>query len=220
MKKISKIIALQLVVMLMFNCSSVVEVSNSWKDVDSSSFKDKKVIVMSKTNNEIFRQQFEIDLTEKLTKNEISSVESYKLFPELNFNKELSKKELERLKDEYLEKGIDIVLVTELKDIQEYEKTTCTGSSDYYIHSMPIYYGRGFRRGFYSYYGSGYMNTGSIEIVKSNNKKYILETLMYDLTLPENNQLLTVITTVIDNPETLGTTSKDFSNKVSKELLK
>ena len=64
------------------------------------------------------------------------------------------------------------------------------------------------------------MNSDPIETVTTVNKKYILETVTYDLSLPEENQLVSVITTVVDNPESLNTTSKDFSKKLVKELVR
>ncbi|WP_298539078.1 hypothetical protein [uncultured Aquimarina sp.] len=57
-------------------------------------------------------------------------------------------------------------------------------------------------------------------VLTENVKKYTLETVVYDLTQPKEKQLLSVITTEIDDPQTLGMVSLDFSKKVVKELNK
>jgi hypothetical protein len=65
-----------------------------------------------------------------------------------------------------------------------------------------------------------YIDSGPTSSTSSKGKKYVLETVMYDLTMLDQNQLTSVITSVIDNPESIGTTSKDFSKKMVKELVK
>lgn len=221
MKKFGKVFGTLSIITLMLSCSSTVKVSDSWKDVDMSSIKDKTVMVMNRTEDETVRKQFEIDMVEKLKEKEITSIESYKIISEMNLDEKPSKAELNEVKENLVNNGVDVVLVTVVKDVKEYtETTTSGGSSGYYMGSSPIYYRRGYHRGFYRYYNTGYYVSEPTSFKTSTAKKYVLETLMYDLTLPEDNQLLSVVTTVVDNPETLGTTSKDFSNKVVKELIK
>ena len=206
-------------VLVLFNCSTV-QVANSWKDVKTSNIKDKNVLVISKTDNDVARIQFESDLVKILNANQIKATESFKIFPNISLTEELDESELKDIKENLKSDGIDVILLTVLKNVQDYTTTTTTGVSSYYINTYPLYYGRGYHRGFYRYYNTYYVNSEPITSVTSAGKKYILETITYDLTLPEHDQLLSVITTEIDNPETLGVTSKDFSKKVIKELIK
>jgi len=205
---------------LVFSSCSTVKVANTWKDVKTSSIKEKNVLVISKTDNNVARMQFETDMVNNLISNGVNATESFKVFPEINGSEKLDETQLKCIKEELKSDGIDVVLLTVLKDTQDYTKTTTTGGTNYYISSYPVYYGRGYHRGFYRYYNTFYVNSEPITSVTSNGKKYILETITYDLTQPKDKQLLSVITTEIDNPETLGTTSKDFSKKVIKELVK
>jgi hypothetical protein len=220
MRKLNSIIGLILIGTLMLSCSSTVQVTDSWKDIKTTTMKDKNVMVMSKTNNDIVRQQFEVDMVESLLSKDIKSIESYKIFPKVDLEEKLSNQELEEIKQDLIQSGIEIVLITSVRDVREYTKTTTTGTSGYYITTSPVYYRRGFYGGFYRHYNTVYMDYGPSEVITQKGKKYILETLVYDLTLPEDHQLLSVVTTTVDNPETLGTTSKDFSKKVVKELVK
>ena len=219
MKKVMKTLGI-LTLTLVFSSCSTVKVANTWKDVKTSSIKEKNVLVISKTDNNVARMQFETDMVNNLISNGVNATESFKVFPEINGSEKLDETQLKCIKEELKSDGIDVVLLTVLKDTQDYTKTTTTGGTNYYISSYPVYYGRGYHRGFYRYYNTFYVNSEPITSVTSNGKKYILETITYDLTQPKDKQLLSVITTEIDNPETLGTTSKDFSRKVIKELVK
>lgn len=219
MKKAIKTLGI-LTLTLVFSSCSTVKVANTWKDVKTSSIKEKNVLVISKTDNNVARMQFETDMVNNLISNGVNATESFKVFPEINVSEKLDETQLKCIKEELKSDGIDVVLLTVLKDTQDYTKTTTTGGTNYYISSYPVYYGRGYHRGFYRYYNTFYVNSEPITSVTSNGKKYILETITYDLTQPKDKQLLSVITTEIDNPETLGTTSKDFSKKVIKELVK
>ncbi len=218
MKRIGKLLGTVLMVTLVFNCSSV-KVTDSWKDVQLSDVKGKKVMVISKTEDGVVRQQFETDLVENLNLNGVNSTESFKHFPTLSASEALDGDQLKKLKKELKKQGIDMILLTVLKDVKEYTKTITYGGSGYSMNSYPIYR-RGYHRGFYRYYNSIYIGSEPITSITSKGKKYILETIVYDLTQPENDQLLSVITTEIDNPETLGTTSLDFSKKIVKNLVK
>lgn len=219
MKKTIKMLGILTFVLVLFNCSTV-QVANSWKDVKTSNIKDKNVLVISKTDNDVARIQFESDLVKNLNDNQIKATESFKIFPNINLSEELDENELKEIKESLKSDGFDVILLTVIKNVQDYTKTTTTGGSSYYINTYPLYYGRGYHRGFYRYYGTYYVNSEPITSITSTGKKYIVETITYDLTQPEDSQLLSVITTEIDNPETLGVTSKDFSKKVIKELIK
>ncbi|WP_353780008.1 hypothetical protein [Winogradskyella sp. 3972H.M.0a.05] len=218
MKSISKILGTLSLVTFVFSCSSV-KVTDSWKDTETIDIKDKVVMVVSRTQDDVVRKQFESDIVHNLEKNNITSIESHKLFPLINEKKELSDKELKSLKKELKEQDIEIVVMTSVKDVQSFERTV-TQTTDYNVYTYPVVYRRGYRRGFVGYYNSIYVNSDPVSTVTSTGKKYILETVTYDLTLPEEEQLTSVITSVIDNPESVGTTSKDFSKKLVKELVK
>ena len=218
MKTISKIIGVLVLGTLVVGCSSV-KVTSSWKEGETNNLDDKIVMVVSKTDNEVLRKQFESDMVHNLEVNNITSVESNTIFPFMNEKEELNERELKSLKKQLKEQGIEVILMTSLKEVQDFEKTI-TETTNYNVYTYPVVYRRGYRRGFVGYYNTVYVNSDPVTTVTSTGKKYVLETVMYDLSRPDHDQLTSVITSVIDNPESIGTTSKDFSKKLVKELVK
>ncbi|WP_299439320.1 hypothetical protein [uncultured Aquimarina sp.] len=217
MEVIKKIIGPLMVLMLLSSCSSV-RITDSWKNLEVPDIKHKRVMVVSKTDDHTARVRFEKDLVENLNKNGYQSVESYIIFPKSSPTKELNESETLEIKEKLKNNGVDVVIVTVLKHCEEYTKTTSKNNSFHTIY--PSYYGLGYYRGFYRYYGTIYLDSDPVTVITENAKKYTLETVVYDLTQPEEKQLLSVITTEIDDPQTLGVVSIDFSKRVVKELNK
>lgn len=219
MKSLKNIFKLSLIVVLLTSCSSV-KVTDSWKDVKTSDIKDKNIMVVTQTSDEQIRRHFENDLVEELNKEGYNSKESYSMFIKSKTEEPLSDEELEQVKQDLKEKDIDVVIMTVLKDVNEYTKTETTGGTVYSINTFPTFYIGRYGRGFYRSYNTIYLNSEPTTTTVYNGKTYILETLVYDLSLPDTNQLLSVTTTVLDNPDNVKHTSKDFSKQIVKELIK
>ena len=66
----------------------------------------------------------------------------------------------------------------------------------------------------------GYVGGGSSTAITTTEKEFVVETVLYDLSQPENDQLLAVVTSLVDNPKNLVTTSNDFAKAVVKQLFK
>ena len=204
---------------LITGCSSV-KISDTWNDIDAEQLTGKNILVISKTEKPSIRKRFEKDLTQMLNCKNLKATESYKKFPDLNSIKEGTPKQLKEVGKSIKDSGYDIVVLSVLKDVEEYS-TTSTSSTTYAINTYPVYYSRrGNHRSFYRGFNTVYVNGGPYETITTTNKKYILETMVYDLTKEEDEQLMSIVTTTIDNPETLSTTSKDFSKRITKELTK
>ncbi len=215
MQTIYKLLGIGIVLILLSSCSSV-KVTDSWKNLEVLDIKNKKVMVVSKTDDKAARMRFEKDLVQHLNKNGYQSVESYVMFPKSSPTKELNESEIVEIKKTLKDKGVDVVIVTVLKDCEEYTKTTTRNNTSYTMY--PSYYGLGYYRGFYRYYGTVYVESDPVTMITTEAKKYTLETVVFDLTQPEEKQLLSVITTEIDDPQILRTVSIDFSKSVVKEL--
>ncbi len=220
MKNVVKTLGVGIIISLIISCSSV-KVTDFWKDANITKLKDQHIMVINKTSKNIVRTRFEKDLVSSLNNKGFNAVESLTMFPNIESEKKLNISEIDEIKNQILSKGIEAVIVTTLKEVEEFENVENIHSG-YYINTSPsgiIYRGR-YYRNFYRYYGTVYISSPTTTKITSSGKNYVLETVIYDLTKKENNQLLSVITTKIDNPETLGTTSKDFSKKIAKELSK
>ncbi|MBO6607938.1 hypothetical protein [Psychroserpens sp.] len=218
MKSIKDIVGISIITLLLTGCSSV-KVTDSWKDVKTTDIKDKTIMVVTQTSDKHIRRQFESDLVDELNKEGYSSKESYSILSTGKSEEPLSKEELERVKQNLKEKNIDVVIMTVLKDVNEYTKTETTGGTVYSINTHPTFYLGRYGRGFYRSYNTIYLNSEPTTTTVYNGKTYILETLVYDLSLPDTNQLLSVTTTVLDNPDNIEHTSKDFSKQIVKELI-
>ena len=207
MKTICKTLGIITISIVMYSCSSV-KVADSWKDVQTSDIKEKKVLVVNKTEDKTAQVKFEKDMTKALNNNGYNAIESFVKFPEDKLIATLDKEEIKDILDC---EGIDVVIMTTIQDVKEY-KTTTVSTPTYYVSSYPTYYRRGYYRAFHRPYHTVYVDSNPISET-SYGKKYILQTAVYDLTQPESEELLSVIITEIDNPKTLGTTSEDFAKK-------
>ena len=203
---------------LLVGCSSV-KVTDSWKDVRTPTIENKNILIVTESNNQVIRTTFEKDIVKQLSEKGYKSVESFKLFPIMNLQDTLTKEELKDIKKELSSSGINIVVKTILKDINEYSKTYTEGGTVYYQNTYPTYYFDGYHRRFYRSYRTIYMNVEPQTTTTYTSKEYVLETLIYDLTQPEHKQLSSVITSIVDNPKDIKKTSKDFSKKLVNEII-
>ena len=215
MKTIERLLGLSILIVLLGSCSAV-KITDSWKDVSTNDIKDKSIMVVSRTSDEVVRTRFEKDLVSNLNEKGYQSIESYTLFPGSDSNCDVDEEELQQVKKELQDHGVEVIVVTHLRDTEEYTETITTGTS-YSIHTFP-YYRRGYYRGYYRYYGPTYVVSDPITQVTTHRKKYILETLIYDLTKPEEKQLIGVITSSIEDPETLSGISKDYAKQIVKKI--
>ena len=55
-------------------------------------------------------------------------------------------------------------------------------------------------------------------ITTSTSKVYVLETTVYDLKAPENKQLIAIVTSKIEDPESASAVAKSYISKVSASL--
>lgn len=213
MKTINKLLGLLTVTLLVVSCSSV-KVTDSWRQENSKDIKGEKIMIVSVTDNEVSRQRFEKDLVNTLNANGFESFESYAKYPEMNPTKKVSQEEITALKQKLQDNGVNLVAISAVKEIKEYTETNTTGTS----YGMPMHYGYRGYRGFYGYYGGMYMDMGTSTSTTSVKKKYRLETVVYDLSKPKDKELIAVVSTEIDDPQKLTKVSKDFSDKIVKEL--
>ena len=213
MKITSKILGLVTTTLFMVSCSTV-QVTDSWKDENAKDIKDEKILVVNITENDTSRKRFEKDMVTTLNENGFESMESYITFPELNPTEKLSHEESTRLKEKLQSNGVNLVALTSVREIEQYVESN-SNSSGY--ASMP-YHGYGHYRGFNGYYGGAYMSYGMTSTTTKVKKKYKVETVIYDLSKPKDQELLAVVSSEIDDPKKVTKISSDFSKEVVKEL--
>ncbi len=216
MKIISKILGILTLIVMVTSCSTV-RVVNTWNNSEELNLNDKRIMVISKTDDNVVRSQFENDLVNKLREYDLNSMESLSVFPKIDTEVRLNENEVQKIVEDLKNKGVDIIILNTLKETQEYSRTETTGGG-YSALYFPTYF-RGPSGTFYRYYSSIHVNSEPESTITYTGKKYILETVIYDLTKTDNDQLILVITTEIDSPKSLGVISSDFSKKIVKQLV-
>lgn len=222
MKKTIKIFTLLLATIIVSSCSGV-KVLDSWKSDNLADIKDNNILVIARTDNKQARIAFEQQISEQLRANGIKATESFRELPEFNHdNKEITAEQKKNFENFLKNEGYDGIILTVLKDYQERTETTQDGG--YYAGAtyMPSYY-PGYYGGFYGYYyhpmsystyGSYVPSTTTTRTVKT----YIVETVIYDMSKDEKQQLAAVVTTQIEDPQDVTKNASEYTEKVSKAL--
>lgn len=189
------------------NCSST-KVIDAWKAEPSivDVFKQKKVLVIARTNNDLARYAFEREIADALRQRGINASESYHKAPKIHPEKDMSEERLALIKSLMKSEGYTAVVLTVVKDKQQ---TVRTNTSGIYIGVPYATYYPGYYGGFYNYYsypyayGSYYNSFGGYLPVSTSTSvetDYVLETVAYNLDEPDGNQLVAVVTTQLDDP--------------------
>jgi hypothetical protein len=201
------------------SCSTV-KVLNTWKAEEDavSSFKQKNILVIARTNNNTARTAFESEIAKKMNAMGIQATESFKKIPTLHTEVEMSDERLNKVLSMIESEGYNGIVITTIKDK---ETVTQTNTSGVYMgagYGYPGYYG-----GFNSYYGSpyaygpyysgfgGYVPTSSTTSTYNN---YVLETVGYSLDEPEEKQLVFVVTSSLSDPSDAYKTAEEYVEKI------
>ncbi len=209
--------------LILISCSSI-KVLNAWKSDDAEQFKTKKTLVIARTDNNQARVAFEDAIADKLRERGIEATESYKYLPKMDPNKKLTEKDINEAKKRISENGYNAVVLSVVKEknmnlVTERDGGYWAGAT--YAGYYPMYYS-----GFYGYYTNpaSYMNYGGVYVPETFSEDYsvtyILETLAFDLEAPEDKQLVAVVTSSIENPESAHRTAKDYANKIANSFKK
>lgn len=223
MKKITKFIMILSLVVSAIGCSSI-KVVDSWKADEISSLADAKILVIARSDDMVGRQRFEQEIAERLRGGGIDAMESYKKFPSMKQNQELSEEQIAQRVQIIKNEGFQGVVLTVLKDMSKEIVTSETGgyvSGGYY----PSYYG-GYYGGFGGYYGRVYSPYGygyggtyvPSETRTYTSETYSLETVIYNLDMEPGKQLQGVIAIDITDPKSASKVAPKYADAVLKQL--
>lgn len=203
------------------NCSSV-DVLNSWKSDDFSVMKEKNILAIARTKDKSIRIAFEDELVTKLQEEGYKASASHKMFSMLDPDAKISEERAESIKKMFKEKGYDGVILTVVKEVEEFTKSVVTDDNEFYGGAAvyPRYY-----RGFYGYYMHpmsyvpyNYSYDSNKEIKTYTAENYVLETVVYNLDNEKDKQLVGIVTSKIEEPSDVYKTSKDYISKIVKRL--
>mgnify|MGYP001190992110 CR=1 FL=1 len=230
MKTVSKILVVFLILASFASCSTV-KVSDAWKDSRIEDIKSGKVLIAFKSNDDVARQRFEKDMAAEIIKRgpQFEVVPSYVNFPDVDPDEKHTPEQIHAVRTKLKEMGVTIAIITKVKSINESVVTSVNTDPGYGTYGYGGFGGYGgyggyysgmYRTGYYHNMNMGYVGGGSSTAITETEKEFVVETLLYDLTLPESEQLLSVVTSLVDDPKSLVTTSNDFAKAVIKQLFK
>lgn len=209
-------------ILMLAGCSGV-KVLNSWQSPESKTMKTQNILVIARTANDKARKIFEDEIVDQLKSNGYSASQSYSSLPNVKPDKKLSEEEKVALKEKFIAQGFNGIVITVIKTKEELAKLNKDGgyyAGGTYYGYYPMYYGD-----FYGYYHNptSYSTYGNWEEEKMELQtahNFVLETLAYNLDLPEDKQLVTIVTTKIEEPNDLVGTAKTYVKKVMQSLKK
>jgi len=224
MKLIIKPFAFILVALLMVNCGGI-KVVDAWKSPDSNKFKDKNVLVLARASNKSARTAFESEIADALIARGIKATPSFSKFPNLGEPKERDEETQQLIRDILGYEGFDAVVLTSVQDVRE---RTTTSSDNYYFNDpwnsyYPSYYGNfnGYYNRPYAYgYGYGVTIMGDTSPTTYTTKTFYLETVAYILNKDEEDQLIAIVTTKVDDPKDAYKTADKYTAEIMKALEK
>lgn len=225
MKKSIYLIASLSIVLFISSCSSV-KVLDTWISDNAKSINDNNILVIARTQDKQARIAFENEIVKQLTATGKKATASFTKFPKLTPNKEVSKEKQEMIKTILHNEGFNAVVLTVVKDVQESTKTVSDGG--YYAGGTyggaafggyyPSYYGGfgGYYHNPYSYSSYGVYTPSSSTTYTQ--KTYVLETVIYDLELPEDKQLVAVVTSQIEDPKEAYKAAEAYVKAITKSF--
>ena len=222
--KYLKSLPILLYLILLNSCSST-KLLNSWKAPNVEQFRDNKIVVVARTTNPVAREAFESEITNKLLAKGFDATASIMKFPDLKPNEKLTDERKKRIGELLKAEGFNGVVLSVLKDYQERVRTIGEAEHEagvnYGYTDLPTYIGNGFYT--YYYHPLSY-STEYVEVQDTQigivSKLYVLETVAYDLDLPEEKQLVALLTASVENPDSAHKAAKEYANAIAKKVEK
>ena len=224
MMKIKPFLMILIFVFFLQACSGT-KVLSAWKGEQENidKFKEKNILVIARTANDHGRIAFEEAITLQLKAKGIKATESFKKFPKIYPNREMSEERVAMITSMLESEGFTGIVITVIKDEQQTTETTSNGvyiGASYggypgYYGGFNDYYSRPYAYG--SYYSSfgGYIPTSTSTRTYSD---YVLETVAYNLDEPSENQLVAITTTSVSDPKEAYKAATEYADKIMKSL--
>ncbi|WP_431159381.1 hypothetical protein [Winogradskyella poriferorum] len=220
--KIKLSLLMSICCLVIISCSSA-KVLDSWKSEKVGDIKDNNLLVIVRSQDKSARIAFENEIVKQLAQKGIASTASFTKFPTLNPEKKLSEEKQKQIRSIIEAEGFNGVVLTALKDKEELVRTETDGGyyagSTYYGY-YPRYYG-----GFVRYYGhplsyrtlGNYVEETTTTYTSTN---YVLETLVFDLENEPENELVAVVTTLLEDPDDASEAATKYVKAISKAFQK
>ncbi len=220
-----KLPGLLLLLLLLGSCKSF-KVLYNWSAEDKESVEGKNILVLARTSDLEVRKAFEKEITKTLQDAGMKATASYMQFPDFDPEKKYTDEEKGRIKKILEENNYDAVVMTVLKDYQEETRSGVEGgyeaSVNYGYIDRPTYLGWGFYT--YFYHPLAY-STEDIYVEQTDDftitsKLYVLDSIAFNLDLPEDEQMVRLFRASIENPDSAISTAKSYAKAIAKTIDK
>ncbi|QDO94831.1 hypothetical protein FNB79_12935 [Formosa sediminum] len=220
MKKSNYSLLLLVVTFVLSSCSSV-KVLDSWKADNAPSLKEKNILVIARTDNKQARIAFEQAIANQLRDSDFKATESFKELPNIDPDKKLDEAQTKTLVETIKREGYHGVVLSVVKDYSEATRTSTDGG--YYAGASYGAFYPGYYGGFYGYYSHPmtYVSTGSympMTTTTTTVKTFVIETVAYNLDEEDGKQLVSVVTSSLENPSNLTDNAEEYAKKIKKAL--
>ncbi|MEO8665529.1 MAG: hypothetical protein ABI462_08520 [Ignavibacteria bacterium] len=210
MKKIILLSCCLIISAYFYSCSSVTEVTGTWKKPATVAKKYNKVAVLGISGDIVKRSAVEKAIVSQLRKYGINAVSGSNILPDSFIDSDgdgkVDSENKEAIQAKFKDQGIDGVFVISVMDVKESEHYV--PGSTYYSPSSGYY-------PFYNYYWGTYNVTHTPGyITKSTN--YFLSSNFYDLS---DEQLLWSGQSETFNPQSLSDFSKSYAEAVTQDFV-
>jgi len=220
MKNIQKLFAILFIALTYYNCSSV-KVLDSWKSDNITDIKSNNFLVVARTNNTQARIAFENEIVKQMIEKGYKATSSFVKFGDWKPNDVKENDDSSALKQILKNEGFNGVVLTVMKDYKE--ETRLQEQGGYYEGGNYYGYYPRYYSGFYGYFYNpiSYHTFGNyvpVTTTKTTSRIYILETTVYDLKKTGEKQLIAVVTSELDNPQSASEAASDYVKKITKSL--
>lgn len=213
-----------LTIVLISSCSNV-KVLATKKVEEREGLQNKNILVIARTAKQDVRKAFEDEITAELLKMGLNAVASHDRFPALLPDEKVAEEKKEEIREMIEKAGFNGVVLSVLQDHQEL--TRKVGGGDYYASvnygyiDWPSYYGWGFYTYYYhplSYSTEDIYVEGTEDTITA--QLYVLDTIAFNLDLPEKEQFVRMVRAQIENPESAASTARSYAKAIAKTVKK
>lgn len=226
MKHIYRFLVLIPMTVVLSNCASV-KLTDNWESKQFSETREKKILVVARATDMDVREAYEQEMVLKLKAKGINAVAAYEAFPSLKESKNRSEEEKSQIVKMFTDEGIHAVLLTALKNTTVQEPSQERLYNDSFSSTRIGEYGISFM----SYLDvnstsyltkdlipeDDYINDSGLSHELSSTT-YLLEAILYDLTLEKEKQLVGVYHIEATDPKSASQVLKQFVKIVSKQF--
>ena len=202
------------IVLLSFSALLVSGCSSSYLQNSSNVSQIKKsydkILVVARAKDNLSRIKFEDQVVQDFATHGITAMSSMKVIKTESFSKEVTEKDIEKLRVKLVADGFSGVIITNLVNTEQYTDVIPGNTRTAYY---PTRYGR-FGR-YYRAYPVTYWEPDQVKV----GVKYTLESCLYDITIDQKDNLQWVGRFQVKDPSSLIKFIEKYSKELTEALL-